>query len=114
MPRNYLKWGDWNAICDVCGFKHKASEMTERWDGLMVGKECWEPRHPQDFLRVRLDDPSVPWVRTDPADQFIAPACFLWDQSAYTGLGTCGCAQTGYLLFTSQQMYALKFPPPAA
>ena len=31
----------------------------------MVCKECWEPRHPQDFLRGVPDDPSVPWTRPD-------------------------------------------------
>lgn len=62
---DYLKLGDWNAICDRCGFKFKASELKETWDNLQVCKECWEPRHPQDFLRGMPDDPSVPWSRPD-------------------------------------------------
>lgn len=57
--------GDWNATCDVCGFKYKASDLQERWDGLMVCDEDWEERHPQDFLRESRveDDQSVPWSR---------------------------------------------------
>lgn len=111
MPRNSLNWGDWNAICDVCGFKHKASTMRKRWDGLMVCETDYELRNPQDFLRVRGDTPAVPWTRPEPTDIFVGPACYLWDQSAFTGLGVCGCAITGKTFpFTSQQMYELKFP----
>lgn len=115
MPQNWLDLGNWNAICDICGLKFKASELQKDWRGLMVDKGCFEQRHPQDFLRVRSDDPSVPWTRPQGSNILIGPACFLWDQSAFTGLGVCGCAITGKTFpFTSQQMYALKFPPPAA
>ena len=63
---DYLKFdGDWNAICDRCGFKFKASQLKEEWTGLQVCKECWEPRHPLDFERGIPDDPSVPWTRPD-------------------------------------------------
>lgn len=66
-----LVLGDWNAICDVCGFKYKASQLRDRWDGLKVCKEDWEPRHPQDFIRAPKDDQSVAWTRSEPADNFI-------------------------------------------
>ena len=66
--QNTLKLGDWNAICDRCGFKYKASDLKEEWTGNMVCKECWEPRHPQDFLRGIPDDQSVPWSRPEQAD----------------------------------------------
>lgn len=113
MPRNYLLWGDWNAICDVCGFKFKASQMLKRWDGLMVCRQDWEPRHPQLDLRVRPDIPTVPWTRPQGQDQQAFPACYIWDQSMYTGLATCGCASTGYATpFTSIQLYNLKYPTP--
>lgn len=46
---------NWQA-CPVCGFDYRASDFRRRWDGLMVCKEDWEPRHPQDFLRVSPDD----------------------------------------------------------
>jgi hypothetical protein len=68
--------GDWNAICDVCGFKFKASQLRRRWDGFMVCSEDYEERHPQDLLRVRPDRQSVPWVRPEPEDveRVAAPA----------------------------------------
>lgn len=65
---SYYKHGDWNAVCDSCGFEFKASELRERWDGFMVCKEDWEPRHESDFFRVRPDDSSVPWSRPEPTD----------------------------------------------
>lgn len=115
MPQNRLNWGDWNAICDVCGFKFKASQMKKRWDGLMVCHEDYEPRHPQDLIRVRGDRPDVPWTRPEGNDVFIGPACFLWDKSAYAGLAAAGCAQAGYTTpFNSIALYALKFPPQPA
>ena len=35
-PRERLVRGDWNAICDRCGFKFKASELKKTWDNLYV------------------------------------------------------------------------------
>lgn len=113
--KNRLQWGDWNAICDKCGFKFKASELRKDWQGLMVCETDYELRHPQDFIRVRPDNPAVPWARPEGEDQFIAPACYLWDTSAYAGLGVAGCMQAGYTTpFTSVDLYNLKFLPSPA
>ncbi len=72
MPKgsaDYLDFsGNYNAICDRCGFKYKASKLKEEWTGFMVCKSCFEPRHPQDFLRGIPDDPSVDWTRSDTAE----------------------------------------------
>lgn len=77
MRRPWFTSGDWNFICEVCGFKRKASEGVERWDGLMVcapsvKKGCWETRHPQDLIRPIPDQQKLPWTRPEPADQFIS------------------------------------------
>lgn len=96
MPRSYLKWGDWNAICDVCGLRHKASEMRERWDGLMVCEKDWEPRHPQDYVRVRGDDVTVPWTRPEGEDQFTGPTCWIWERTGYADLATADCARADW------------------
>lgn len=71
--RNYYVHGDWNAICDRCGFQYKGSALREEWTGLMVCTSCWEPRHPQTLLRVRENDPTTPWSRPEPEDTFITP-----------------------------------------
>lgn len=62
---DHLVHGDWNAICDLCGFKFKASQLRRRWDGMRVCPEDYEERHPQDFLKGIKDNPSVPWTRPD-------------------------------------------------
>lgn len=69
MADNYYKKGDWNAICDVCGQKFKASELRRRWDNLRVCPDDFEERHPQDFLKGKKDDQSVPWARPEAIDR---------------------------------------------
>ena len=71
---NDLVLGDHNAICDVCGFKFKASQLAKRWDGFMVCEKDWEQRHPQDTLRVKPENTTVPWSRPEASDQFVVPA----------------------------------------
>jgi hypothetical protein len=68
---NYYKPGSWNADCAVCGFRFKADELLERWDGQQVCKHDYESRHPADLLRVPKEDPSVPWTSQEPTDVFI-------------------------------------------
>jgi hypothetical protein len=57
--------GTHNAICDTCGFKYKASQLRMTWDGFFVCDPCWEPRHPQDFVRGKVDKLRVDIVRPD-------------------------------------------------
>lgn len=67
------------AICDRCGFRFKLETLRKEWTGLMVchgpaSNNCWEPRHPQDFVRGVPDDQGVrPNMRPEPADVFINP-----------------------------------------
>jgi hypothetical protein len=65
MKKNHYVSGQWNFICDSCGQKLKSGESRQRWDGFQVCSECWEPRHPQDFVRARQDKITVPFVRPD-------------------------------------------------
>lgn len=68
--------GDWRAICDASGFEFWASELVLTWDGRrvhrrFVGEET--SRHPQDLLRSKPDDQSVPWSRPEREDVFLSP-----------------------------------------
>lgn len=77
MKTNFFESGNWNFICEVCGFKRKATEGVERWDGFMVCKPtikkgCWEMRHPQDLIRPIPDQQKLPWTRPEASDQFIS------------------------------------------
>ncbi len=62
--------GDWNAICDMCGRRFKASELVKNWKGLMVCADDWEPRHVLDFFRIPDEKIDVPFARTDPEEVF--------------------------------------------
>jgi hypothetical protein len=70
-PKDTAIVGDYNAICDVCGFKKKASELRKRWDGFMVCASDMEERHPQDLIRSIPEKPVPPFTRPQPTDRFI-------------------------------------------
>lgn len=57
--------GTWNAICDTCGQKFKAKDLRMTWDGFFVCEDCWEPRHPQDFVKSKYDRQGVTIARPD-------------------------------------------------
>jgi hypothetical protein len=75
--------GGWKAVCDVCGFEFNNTELQRRWDNLMVCREDYEERHPQDFLRP-VKESIIPWSRPEAADVYIDAeelyvAQFYWD-----------------------------------
>lgn len=53
--------------CDFTGFVYKRSQCRKMWNGLIVRADLWEPRHPQDFIKVPVDNISVPDVRNEQA-----------------------------------------------
>ena len=64
----YFKKGEWNACCDECGFEYKSGQIRQDWRGLRVcfsvgTNNCWDPRHPQEFVRGVKDRQDVPWTR---------------------------------------------------
>jgi hypothetical protein len=76
-PKDYLKVGDWNAFCDVCGFKFKSSELRKRWDNLMVCAEDFEMRHPQDLIKSIPEKPAPPFSRPrNQGDSPLLPVTF--------------------------------------
>jgi hypothetical protein len=112
---DWYKPGEWNAICDICGFQFKSGQLKKNWKGEMVCQTDFELRHPQEFIRLPNEKIAAPWTRPEGNDVFIGPACFLWDQSAYANLAVAGCAQAGRNFpFTSIQLWALKYPPTPA
>lgn len=75
MARNLVTGrGSYNAICDVCGLKYKASDLKKRWDGAMVCEWDWETRHPQEFIRVKPDSSALPWTRSENDGIDVGPA----------------------------------------
>ena len=72
MANDIFVLGDSNAICDVCGFKHKQSQLRKRWDGAMVCDKDWEHRHPQDMIRPRPEVQHVQNARVEPAPRYLS------------------------------------------
>lgn len=68
--------GDHLVICDFSGFKAWASECVRTWDGLVVirrfaGEET--QRHPQEFVRGRIERTVVENARPEATDVFLSP-----------------------------------------
>ena len=82
MAKNYFISGEWNLICDVCSIKYKASKAKQRWEGFIVCPNCYEQRHPQDFVRSRQDKITVPYIRP-PTDTFIAVPYIIYIDDGY-------------------------------
>jgi len=84
---NYLS-GNWNATCDVCGKKLKASTMVQRWDGFMVCRDDFESRQPQDFVKVPKEKIAVAWTRPQTVDVFVIPnEVILYVEAGYVDYG---------------------------
>lgn len=64
--------GDSNSLCDCCGFKFKHSQLRKRWDGAMVCSKDWEPRHPQDSIKIRGERNNIRDARPEPEYRFLA------------------------------------------
>ena len=100
MRTTWLQLGDWNAICDVCGLKYKATELRERWDGLRTCFSCWEPRHPQELIRPVPDQQPLPWTRPDvtPTYWVDGTICTPEGQQGIAYYAIAGCAIAGFEL----------------
>ena len=71
MKHNYYKAGDHNAICDMCGFKFKASQLKKTWNGFMVCSADFETRHIADFIKGPRASIPLPWTRPEKDDSFV-------------------------------------------
>lgn len=103
----YFLSGQYNSICDRCGFKFKSSELRKDWQGLMVCSKDYEARHPQDFIKVRSEKAIPDWTRPRPLDSFVE-VCYVWTESGYAGLGTAGCMKAGNNLLPYEELERLS------
>jgi hypothetical protein len=67
------KPGDSWAICDSCGRRFFLSQLRKDWRGFMVCKQDYEPRHPQDTVKVTPDKIVIDDARPQVADVFLEP-----------------------------------------
>lgn len=105
---------EWNAVCDRCGFEYKNHQLKKEWTGLMTcsgpgTNDCWEIRHPLDFLRARKESNKLPWTRPEASDTFesldingnpvvynsATTGCTVEGQFSQADFGTADCAVVG-------------------
>ena len=56
----YAKGKNAYGICDISGFRYKLNDMKRTWDGLLVGPDMYEPKHPQlTPLRATADPEAL-------------------------------------------------------
>lgn len=73
--RDEFELGQWNVACARCGFKFKARQLRLEYTGLRVccgtgTNNCWDSRHPQDFVKGTKDRQAPPWVQPEGPDVF--------------------------------------------
>ena len=94
LSPGYKSGSHW-ATCDEDGFQYRAEDLKETWDGRWVNDQDYEPRHPQDFLRVRAEVISVRQpIRPENTDNVVAGANFA-NTSAVSGVAEAGLAIAG-------------------
>lgn len=77
---DHYRSGDNYMVCDECGLTKRKSEIRKRWDGAMVCRKDWEPRHPQEFVRGKADRIAVKNARLETFQAVLNDDC-----SATTG-----------------------------
>jgi hypothetical protein len=51
--------GQYWVECQRCGLDYKAKHIKREWTGAIVCFNCWEPRHPQEYVRGRKERLAV-------------------------------------------------------
>ena len=95
MRTTEWKRGSFSVLCDRCGFKYKAEQLKEEYDGLMVCHgpntlQCWEPRHPQEMIRPLPEPAKLPWTRPEPPDVYLF-SCSTSGRRGVADFGTAYC-----------------------
>jgi hypothetical protein len=61
-----IQQNDWYAICDICAMRFFGSTMLVNYRNEFVCTQCFEHRHPQEFIPpVRTDKMAPPISRPD-------------------------------------------------
>ena len=97
MAKNYYLSGEFNLTCDRCSKKIKAHKAKHEWTGFIVCGDCYETRHPQDFVKAHSDKISVPFVRPIPEYVFVDVPyiCTIDGRTAVVGMAIVGCSIIG-------------------
>lgn len=66
--------GDWRPNISMrSGFRVSPENLVREWTGLLVERRELDPRHPQEFVKGRVDRQSVPNPKPEATDVFLTP-----------------------------------------
>tara|TARA_Y100000114_G_C11625494_1_gene261740 strand:- start:179 stop:493 length:315 start_codon:yes stop_codon:yes gene_type:complete len=78
-------------ICDITGFRYKLKDMKKTWDGLLVGPDQWNAKHPQLMPKPAVvDAQAIKDARVDTKD----------DNTAFLVYSNVGDGKLGSVLTT--------------
>jgi hypothetical protein len=69
----HFKMGSFYRTDDRTGFPTRAEDTRREWNGLIVDVKRWEPRQPQDLVKGRPDNQTVPFPRPLGPNIFVGP-----------------------------------------
>src|SRR5580704_5290348 len=75
------KPGSFYRIDERTGFAERAEHTRKQWNNIIVREQSFEERQPQDFVRGRRDDQTVPDPRPRSANVFLGVQTTLTAQS---------------------------------
>jgi hypothetical protein len=72
LSPGYIAGSHW-ANCYLCGFAARSEQLRKTWDNKWVCEADWNPRQPQDFIRVpaekiAADQPLLSDITTNTID----------------------------------------------
>ncbi len=95
---NYYKESDYYFTCQRCGVITKISHIKKEWTGLWVCDEtvhdCWEERHPQDFVRGIPEHMQV--FPASPLSPLFVPTYIPTVLDNICGRAICGLSTCGF------------------
>jgi hypothetical protein len=69
MAKFYSNKRSTYGICDITGFRYNLCDMKKTWNGLMVGPDQFDPKHPQLSPRsAPIEERPLPDARADTSD----------------------------------------------
>lgn len=123
MRRRGYRPGDFLRTDDRTGFTVWASETRKEWTGAIVHRDVYEARHPQDYVRARVDRQSVPDPRPEPDPVFVpatGPAMFLvqsdgvsnksWDTTDPDAFDVGGDGDSEFTVYRSHRIDPADYP----
>ena len=102
--------------CDLCGCDIRSADAMQTWDHKIVCPDDWEPRHEQDFVRSRLDNPAAQGlVRPSPPEDYIfATGTVCTTNNSLAGTAQAGCAIVGIITLGFMAQGFTAYPIPQA